>query len=139
MIHIRFIKSNETFFLFNVYAPCDNRAKEELWGSLSVRLQQLRGQNVCVCGDFNAVRVKEERRSVRGGVVSLDAPMFNLFIEDNLLIDFPLCGCRYTWFKGDGLSMSRLDRFLLSEDWCLRWPNCLQVSLLRGVSDHCPL
>jgi len=97
------------------------------------------GQNVCVCGDFNAVRVEEERRSFRGGIASLDAFPFNLFIEDNMLIDLSFCGRRYTWFKGDGLSMSRLDRFLLSEDWCLKWPNCLQIALLRGVSDHCPL
>ncbi|PNX89322.1 cysteine-rich receptor-like protein kinase, partial [Trifolium pratense] len=35
--------------------------------------------------------------------------------------------------------MSRLDRFLLSEEWCLTWPNCKQVANLRGLSDHCPL
>jgi hypothetical protein len=45
----------------------------------------------------------------------------------------------FTWFKGDGTSMSRIDRFLLSEDWCLNFPNCFQVALLRGLSDHCPL
>ncbi|GAU19761.1 hypothetical protein TSUD_78870 [Trifolium subterraneum] len=35
--------------------------------------------------------------------------------------------------------MSRLDRFLLSEDWCLTWANCIQTAQLRGLSDHCPL
>jgi hypothetical protein len=35
--------------------------------------------------------------------------------------------------------MSRLDQFLLSEEWCLLWPNCTQVALLRGLSYHCPL
>ncbi|GAU47231.1 hypothetical protein TSUD_107670 [Trifolium subterraneum] len=35
--------------------------------------------------------------------------------------------------------MSRLDRFLLFEEWCLAWTNCTQVALLRGLSDHCPL
>jgi len=35
--------------------------------------------------------------------------------------------------------MSRIDRFLLSEECCLVWPNCLQVAQLRGLSDHCPL
>ncbi|GAU22739.1 hypothetical protein TSUD_138630 [Trifolium subterraneum] len=35
--------------------------------------------------------------------------------------------------------MSRLDRFLLSEEWCLAWPNCVQVAKMRGLSDHCPL
>jgi len=35
--------------------------------------------------------------------------------------------------------MSRIDRFLLSDRWNLTWPNCLQMALSRGVSDHCPL
>jgi len=35
--------------------------------------------------------------------------------------------------------MSMLDRFLLSEKWCLLWLNCLQVAHLRGLSDHCPI
>jgi len=94
---------------------------------------------VCVCGDFNAVRKSEERRSVRGGGVSLDINSFNIFIEDNRFIDLPLNGRNFTWFKGDGTSMSRIDRYLLSEEWCLCWPNCFQVALLWGLSDHCPL
>lgn len=55
------------------------------------------------------------------------------------MFDLPLCGRNFTWFKGDGKSMSRIEQFLLSEDWCLVWPNCVQVALLRGLSDHCPL
>jgi len=35
--------------------------------------------------------------------------------------------------------MSRIDRYLLSEEWCLQWPNYFQVALLRGFFDHCPL
>lgn len=69
-IHGRFIKSNEEFHLFNVYAPCDGGARQLLWDALSTRLQVLRGKNVCVCGDFNAVWCREERKSVTvsGGV-----------------------------------------------------------------------
>jgi len=81
----------------------------------------------------------EERRSVRNGDVYPDIGPFNNFIEDNMLIDLPLRGRRFTWFKGDSISMSRIDRFLLSEEWCLQWPNSMQIALLRGVSDHCPL
>jgi hypothetical protein len=33
--------------------------------------------------------------------------------------------------------MSQLDRFFLSDKWCLTWPNCIQVARLRGLSDHC--
>jgi hypothetical protein len=33
-----------------------------------------------------------------------------------MLFDLPLAGRQFTWFRGDGSSMSRVDRFLLSED-----------------------
>ncbi|MCI49205.1 endonuclease/exonuclease/phosphatase family protein, partial [Trifolium medium] len=55
-IHGRFIKSDEEFYLFNVYAPCEDNAKQLLWDSLSGKLQQSEGKKVCVCGDFNVVR-----------------------------------------------------------------------------------
>lgn len=124
-IHGRFISSNEEFHLFNVHAACN--------------VQALRGKKVYVCGDFNAVRCREERRpvSTSGGVV--DSGPFSHFIVENALVDLPLCGRNFTWFRGDGKSMSRIDRFLLSEDWCLVWPNCVQVAHLRGLSDHSPL
>jgi len=139
MIHGRFVQSNEEFYLLNVYATCDNGAKQLLWDRLSLMLQQLAGKNVCICGDFNAVRSSDERRSLRAISSVSDMEPFNRFIEENLLVDLPLCGRNYTWYKGDGSSMSRLDKFLLSEDWCLVWPSCMQVADLRGLSDHCPL
>ncbi|PNX71795.1 cysteine-rich receptor-like protein kinase, partial [Trifolium pratense] len=137
--HGRFVRSGEEFYLANVYAPCDAVAKQVLWDSLSIKIQALGRSRVCVCGDFNAVRSVDERLSVRDGYRSSDHFSFNRFINDNTLIDLPLCGRKYTWFKGDGRSMSRLDRFLLSGEWCLTWPNCTRVSRMRGLSDHCPL
>lgn len=139
MIHGRFVKSNEVFHLFNVYAPCDRSAQSTLWTSLAGRLLSLSGCNVCLCGDFNYVRSSEERCSVRGSLGIEGYAPFNDFIVDNALIDLPLCGRKFTWFKGNGRSMSRLDRFLLSGEWCLLWPNCVQAAHLRGLSDHCPI
>jgi exonuclease III len=139
MIHGRFINSNEDFYIFNVYAPCDRSAKQVLWNSLSSRLLSLGNRKVCLCGDFNSVRSVNERRSVRGSQVVDDCAPFNDFIEEGVLIDLPLCGRKFTWYKGDGRSMSRLDRFLLSGEWCMVWPNCLHVAQLRGLSDHCPI
>jgi len=69
IIHGKFIRTNEVFYLFNIYAPCETRAKQQLWGMLSVKLQLLRGEKVCVCGDFNVIHRLEERRSLGGGVV----------------------------------------------------------------------
>ena len=48
LIHGRFIKSNIEIHLFNVYAPCDQRAKQTLWTSLCARLQSLGSCNVCL-------------------------------------------------------------------------------------------
>jgi exonuclease III len=63
--HGRFLSSGEEFHVANVYGPCDAGAKQGLWDSLSLRLQSLGGKQVCVCGDFNAVRFLEERRSIK--------------------------------------------------------------------------
>ncbi|GAU23363.1 hypothetical protein TSUD_334100 [Trifolium subterraneum] len=110
--HGQFTKTGEEFFVANVYAPCDDGAKQGLWDSLSAHIQSLgrRKVCVCVCGDFNVVKHVDERRSSRDGPRSLDLIPFNRFIDDNNLIDLPLSGRKFTWFKGDGFSMSRLDR-----------------------------
>jgi len=44
-----------------------------------------------------------------------------------------------TWYRGDGLYMSRLDRFLLSKDWCAQCPSMIQRALLCSLLDHCPI
>ena len=119
MIHGRFITTNEEFYLFNVYAPCDRGAKQTLWTSLSSRLLSMGSRNVCLCRDFNSIRSVDERRYVRGTQTLDEFAPFNEFIEECVLVDLPLCGRKFTWFKGDGRSMSRLDRFLLSEEWCM--------------------
>ncbi|GAU51099.1 hypothetical protein TSUD_411800 [Trifolium subterraneum] len=137
--HGRFTKNGEEFFVANVYTPCEDGAKQGLWVSLSARIQSLGRRRICVCGDFNAVKHIDERRSSRGGFCFLDHIPFSRFIEDNNLIDLPLSGHKFTWFKGSGLSISRLDRFLLSGEWCLAWPSCNQVARMRGLCDHCSL
>ncbi|GAU21022.1 hypothetical protein TSUD_132340 [Trifolium subterraneum] len=94
----------------------------------------------CVLGDFNAIRSNDERKSNRSSAPSsVEFVDFNSFIDDNSLVDLPLCGRKFTWCKGDGLSMSRIDRFLLTEEWFLSLSNCLQAALPRTLSDHCPI
>ncbi|GAU34020.1 hypothetical protein TSUD_393660 [Trifolium subterraneum] len=39
--HGWFTKSGEEFYVANVYAPCDDGAKQGLWGALSARIQSL--------------------------------------------------------------------------------------------------
>jgi len=135
----RLLLSSEEFVICNVYAPIDTTAKREVWERLSKIVLNNSDICVCVCGDFNAVRSWEERKG-RGSVFrQAEADMFNKFIADSSLIDLPLCGRLFSWYRGDGVSMSRLDRFLLSEKWSEAWPNCIQVAYQRGLSDHVPL
>jgi hypothetical protein len=90
-----------------------------------------------VCDDFNAVRCMEGRKSVGVVVHYEDIDPFTRFIEENFLVGLPLGGRACTWYRGDGRSMSCLDRFLLSEAWCLTWTKCLHMAQIRGLSDHC--
>ena len=133
------ISSGEEFVVCNVYAPCDSVAKKDLWERLHLLVINNIDLNLCVWGDFNSVRSIEERKG-RGTVFRQgDADSFNQFIQDSFLIDLPICGRLYTWYRGDGVSMSRLDRFLLSNKWCEKWANCIQVAYQRGLSDHVPV
>ena len=64
---------------------------------------------------------------------------FNCFIDTNCLIDIPCVGKKYTWFKSNGTAKSRLDRFLISEEWLQRWSSYKQYVQPRIVSDHCAI
>lgn len=70
----------------------------------------------CVAGDFNSVRSTSERRGVSVQPASRDMEGFNEFICDMGLIDLPLVGRKFTWHRANGSCMSRLDKFLLSEE-----------------------
>ncbi|GLT79359.1 hypothetical protein SLA2020_508500 [Shorea laevis] len=64
---------------------------------------------------------------------------FDDFIQNIGLIDLPLVGRKYTWYNSNGQYMSIIDRFLLTEEWILKWSDVKQWGLSRLVSDHCPV
>jgi len=113
--------------------------KQLLWDNMTSFVLAIGDENVCLCGDFNSVRSVEERKSRNMVFRQMDADMFNKFIEDSFLVDMLICGRIFTWYRGDGYSVSLLDRFLLSDNWCSMWPHCDQVALQRGLSNHVPL
>ncbi|XP_059633982.1 uncharacterized protein LOC132276536 [Cornus florida] len=62
------------------------------------------------------------------------------FIDEHLLIDLPMEGATYTWSSGgDPVTLSRLDRFLISGEWEEKFPDVVQAVLERITSDHVPL
>ncbi|XP_026428327.1 uncharacterized protein LOC113324223 [Papaver somniferum] len=56
------------------------------------------------------------------------------------MVDLPLVGGAFTWFDmHEDPLLCRLDRFLLSVDFDILFPNAIQISLTRVISDHKPL
>ena len=130
------IHTGQDFIIANVYAPCETNAKQDLWMQLNQFILDNGEANVCIGRDFNSVRSTTDRRGRSEHFRHLDADNLNYFIDSSFLIDLPICGRLFTWYRGDGVSMSRIDRFLVSAKWCEVWPNCIQIAHQRGLSDH---
>ena len=64
---------------------------------------------------------------------------FNNFIEGMKLLDIPCVGRKYTWYTPNGKTKSRIDRFLVPNQWLQTQPGSKQYVLGRQVSDHCTL
>lgn len=94
----------------------------------------------CICGDFNAVRSCSERKGIRDrDSQSSEIKGFNCFIDANSLLDLPIVGKKFTWFKSNGSAKSRLDKVLVFEEWLDKWPMCKQYIQRREISDHCAI
>lgn len=51
-----------------------------------------------------------------------------------------MSGALFTWSNHQSPPiMSRLDRFLLSNEWMDLYPDVLQIALHKTASDHCPI
>ncbi|KAL8529587.1 hypothetical protein ACS0TY_006859 [Phlomoides rotata] len=125
--------------IINVYAPCAISEKELLWDTIKLILAQNEESRICVMGDFNSIRISDERIGSGGEANRRDIQLFDDFIMTSGLFDLPLQGRKFTWYKPDGTCKSKLDRILVNEEW-LRWrPDLKLKSLGRSFSDHCPL
>lgn len=125
--------------LINIYAPCLLSNKIDLWD----RVQQVISQNMpkclCIAGDFNSIRRESERAGRRSESVRRDVEVFDEFIHNSGLIDLPLHGRIFTWYRPDGSCKSRLDRAMINNRWLSQSPNSSQLGLPRSLSDHCPI
>ena len=109
--------------------------------ALGTELNSVRGRwsaAWCLFGDFNIIRYSAEYL----GCSSFSPAMFKFsdFIERNFLVDIPLVGGEYTWFRdSENPSMSRIDRVLVSADWEDHFLDVTQRPLPQVISDHYPL
>ncbi|GJZ26721.1 RNA-directed DNA polymerase, eukaryota [Tanacetum coccineum] len=122
--------------LLNIYAPQPSNLKEALWNSIEVLINSVEAAWI-VFGDFNVVRNQEERSGSSFNVG--EENVFNDFISRVGLFDFPLGGRRFTRFGKNGNKASKLDRFLVSNNFFDCWNDASVLVLCRSFSDHCPL
>jgi hypothetical protein len=74
----------------------------------------------CVLGDFNVVRDRNERIGLGLNLDegrSSEMAVFDDFLNNLELVDMPLIGKRFMWFHPNGISLSRLDKVLISQAW----------------------
>ncbi|XP_071731820.1 uncharacterized protein [Rutidosis leptorrhynchoides] len=120
----------------NVYGPHTTAKKIRCWSGLE-SLLSYGDIPWIICGDFNDVREPSERFN---SVFKQNwAGMFNQFINNNCLIEIPLGGKKYTRICDNGVKFSKLDRFLISEETQLIWPNLSATTLDKHLSDHCSI
>ncbi|GJU63719.1 RNA-directed DNA polymerase, eukaryota, reverse transcriptase zinc-binding domain protein [Tanacetum coccineum] len=88
-------------------------------------------------GDMNEVRNAQERH---GSIFSSsEAQVFNNFISYSNLIDLPMGGHSFTWMNKQGTKLSKLDRFLISDDVYNLLRDIQVTRLDRLWSDHIPI
>lgn len=120
-----------------VYGPHNNIERENFWHELAA-IRGIWENQWVIGGDFNVCRYESERYNcVRR---SRAMKSFTDIIQDLGIIDLPLQGAHYTWFRGeDSLQASRIDRFLISPEWNDNFKTIKQLALPRVESDHRPL
>ncbi|GKV18280.1 hypothetical protein SLEP1_g28685 [Rubroshorea leprosula] len=118
------------------FGACGGKKKALLWEEIrGLVLEQ--GRRWLLAGDFNAVRSIIERKGRLGETQDMEE--FNRFVEGTGLIDVKLMNKKFTWYRSDGTSMSRLDRFLLSTKMSTLERDWTQVGVRRSISDHCAI
>nr|GEY64785.1 RNA-directed DNA polymerase, eukaryota, reverse transcriptase zinc-binding domain protein [Tanacetum cinerariifolium] len=120
-------------YMVNIYAPQDDRKKEELWQTILTFRNENPGSYI-LFGDFNVVRNPSERVGSQFNLIS--ASSFNNFINDGFFWDMPLGGHAYTRLSSSGYKLSKLDRFFIFEHALPFFQNHHAMVLDSFVSDH---
>ncbi|GJR92162.1 RNA-directed DNA polymerase, eukaryota [Tanacetum coccineum] len=100
-------------FMINIYGPQDSSTKSSLWNRIADFMHHHKGKFI-LFGDMNVVR--NENESFGSIFSQIEADHFNSFIDLNGLIDLPIGGRLYTWMNKAWTKLSKLDRFLISDE-----------------------
>nr|GFA33540.1 RNA-directed DNA polymerase, eukaryota [Tanacetum cinerariifolium] len=127
MIRGVWVSSGKRLLILSVYAPPDLSEKKILWDYLSFVIRNWDGE-VVIMGDVNEVR------DISGSIFNKHgAEAFNSFIVNAGLVEVLLGGC------SSAKKMSKLDRFLISDNLMFSCPSISSTSLDIFLSDHRPV
>lgn len=98
----------EASVIANVYSSCRLEDKRTMWRDLLEWKEHCPVTIWCLCGDFNSVRSEEERSgvSMNSGPQRREMAEFNRFIEEMGVLDIPLSGRKFTWYRPNGQAKS---------------------------------
>jgi len=131
---MKYLKKYENFN----YCFGSMREKKLMWDEISVFRMRLLNWVSCIVGNFNSIKRKEERKT-SGSDYSRKNLRFNNFIEKVDLLDIPIVGKKFTWYKSNRTIISRIDRAMVSKEWLEVWSNSRQFIYSRIVFVHCVL
>ncbi|XP_059446549.1 uncharacterized protein LOC132178109 [Corylus avellana] len=129
----RSVTDNFEWAFAGVYGPNDAGIRSTFWDELG-GVMNVWDRPWCVGGDFNVVRNPGERLRATRQTQAMTA--FADFIFEHGLSDLPMVG-GLTW--SNRRARSRLDRFLISEEWEERYLDVCQKRFPRVLSDHFPV
>ncbi|XP_074277993.1 uncharacterized protein LOC141601599 [Silene latifolia] len=137
-IHMHIIEkgSQLQFYHTIVYAFSGISERESLWSDLK-RIARYSHGPWAVGGDFNCVLSANER--LGGKVSTSESEPFQDCLDSCSLMDSQALGAYYTWNNKqppETKVYSRLDRFVVNQDWMQSFPNMVANFLPEGHFDH---
>ena len=134
------MKEAQQVNILTIYSPCDIQNKRTLWENVKQLKMSNPGGLWCILGDFNSIRNPAERLGTcQRELGESSIKEFNDWIEDMEVDNVLWVGTKFTWFKPNGATRSKLDRFLVSPEWLDKWPGSTQFTLDRNFLDHSPI
>lgn len=128
-------QNGDCFHLTSVYGPTSTQLRRDFFNEIR-GLQHSDNLPWLLCGDFNVTLLQEDRTNVNSSNWRESTKFADLIMDLNL-INLPLRGKNFTW--SNSRTMARLDRFLLSVNWSISYPNSRQEAVANTSSDHTPL
>lgn len=136
-IHFKHNCEANLIALTAVYGPTSQRERRRFFQEIRQSKPE-EGVPWIIGGDFNVTAEPEERTSNDNtwrATVS-----FASLISELELINLTLAGQNFTWSNERARPhMARLDRFIISAQWNLTFPNSSQKTIANTSSDHSPV